>query len=131
MAGLSSSGWLSNQPLANKSKTLVDKAKENAQVVAQKVLPDEEGEAKDQGMHAFPELCQGERTTDTALLGDEWYDTDNSSSQDSLSPTKSMSADVYHSHLTVKSITPDEQAALMPYSTISLPLHYYVLAYSR
>jgi hypothetical protein len=52
MAGLSSSGWLSNQPLANKANTLMDKAKENAQVVAQKVLPDEE----DQGRHTFPEL---------------------------------------------------------------------------
>jgi hypothetical protein len=129
MAGLSSSGWLSNLPLATKSKDLMDKTKENGQVLAQKLLPDGEVEVNGQGMRSCSAL-QGKCTTDIASLGDEWYDTD-SSSEDSLSPMKSMSADVYHSHVTVKSITPEEKAALLPHSTILRPLHNYVLAYPR
>ena len=50
MAGTNSSGWLSNRPLASKTKNLMDKAKENGQVVAQKLLPDGEVEVNGQGM---------------------------------------------------------------------------------
>ena len=44
---------------------------------------------------------------------------------------KSMSADVYRSHVAVKSITPEEETTLLPHSTILRPLHYDVLAYTR